>query len=103
MGLEKPLVVIALALVTTTLEALTTDGPWLTLLTRESQSSRTAKFQVTLAEPGPADWSPVSLMAFALTARANLTQLLFFKVRSNGATLEHISGKVTINPEVLQV
>jgi hypothetical protein len=91
----------ALALVKTTLEALKTDGPWLTLFTRESQSAKTAKFQVTLAEPGEGDQFLVSLMAFALTAQANLTQLLVFKVRSNGATLKHVSGKVTINPEVL--
>jgi hypothetical protein len=91
----------ALALIKTTLEALKTDGPWLTLFTRESQSAKTAKFQVTLGEPGQGDQFLVSLMAFALTARANLTQLLIFKVRSNDATLKHVSGKVTINPEVL--
>ena len=91
----------ALALVKTTLEALKTDGSWLTLFTRESQSAKTAKFQVTLADPGQGDQFLVSLMAFALTAETNLTQLLIFKVRSNGATLRHVSGKVTINPEVL--
>ncbi|MCU0559566.1 MAG: adenylate/guanylate cyclase domain-containing protein [Desulfobacterales bacterium] len=40
----------ALALVRTTLEALRTDGPWLTLFPRESQTAKTAKFQVKLAE-----------------------------------------------------
>ena len=91
----------ALALIKTTLEALKTDGPWLTLFTAESQSAKTAKFQVTLAEPGQGDQFLVSLMAFALTAQANLTQVLIFKGRSNGVTLKHVSGKVTINPEVL--
>jgi hypothetical protein len=40
-------------------------------------------------------------MAFAMTAESNLTQLLIFKTRSSGAALRHLSGKVTINPEVL--
>jgi hypothetical protein len=91
----------ALAIVKTTLEALKTDGPWLTLFTRESQTAKTAKFQVTLAQQGEGDQFLVSLMAFALEARAILTQVLVLKVRSNGATLKHVSGKVTIDPEVL--
>jgi hypothetical protein len=91
----------ALALIKTTLEALKTEGPWLTVFTRESQFAKTAKFQVTLAEPGQGDQFLVSLMAFALKAQANLTQVLIFKLRANGATLKHLSGKVTINPDVL--
>jgi hypothetical protein len=91
----------ALSIVKTTMEALKTDGPWLTLFTQESQSAKTAKFQVTLALQGEGDQFLVSLMAFALEAKANLTQVVFFKVRSNEATLKHVSGKVTIDPEVL--
>lgn len=91
----------ALEVVVTALEALKTDGPWLTLFTRESQSAKTAKFQVTLAQEGEGDQFLVSLMAFTLEAKSALTQVLFFKVRSNEATLKQWSSKVTINSTVL--
>lgn len=91
----------ALEIVKTSLEALKTDGPWLTLFTRESQSAKTAKFQVTLAHEGEGDQFLVSLMAFTLEAESALTQVLFFKVRSNEAILKQCSAKVTINSTVL--
>ncbi len=40
-------------------------------------------------------------MAFALSANAKLTQVLFFRFRGNKITLKHASGKVTINTKVL--
>jgi hypothetical protein len=94
----------ALAVVQATLDALksmSTDSPWLTLFNRESQSANTARFQVTLAEPGEADQFLVSLMAFGIEAQATLTQVLFFKFKSSEASLKHYSGKVTINTHVL--
>jgi hypothetical protein len=83
------------------LQSLSADSPWITIFNRESQSAHTARFQVTLVEPGKEDQFLVSLMAFGLEARASLMQVLFFKFRSNEATLKHYSGKVTINSSVL--
>ncbi len=83
------------------LKSMSADSPWITLFNRESLSANTARFQVTLAEQGVDDQFIVSLMAFGLEARAKLTQVLFFKYRSNEATLKHYSGKVTINSHVL--
>lgn len=93
-----------LAVVIATLDALksmSTNSPWITLFNRESQSANTARFQVTLAEELDDEQLLVSLMAFGLEANATLTQVLFFKFRSNEASLKHYSGKVTINPSVL--
>ena len=90
-----------LEIVKTTLEALKTDGPWLTLFTRQSQSAKTAKFQITLAHEGEGDQFLVSLMTFALEAASALTQVLSFKVRMNEATLKQRSAKITINSAVL--
>jgi hypothetical protein len=93
----------ALALVTKTLESLksmTADSPWITLFHRESRSAKTARFQITLAEPGSKGLL-VTLMAFGLKADATVTQVLFFKFRKDKATLRHSSGKVTINATVL--
>lgn len=94
----------ALALVTTTVEALKSmnaDSPWITIFSRESQTARTARFQVSLAEQAADGQFLVSLMAFGLEARSRVTQVLFFKVRKSDANLKHYSGKVTINTRVL--
>jgi hypothetical protein len=40
-------------------------------------------------------------MAFGLNASSMLTQLLFFKFRSDGVELQHASGSVTISEQVL--
>lgn len=93
-----------LTVIQATLDALKSmdeGSPWITIFNRESQSSKTARFQVTLAEPGEEDQFLVSLMAFGLEAKAGLTQVLFFKFKSSAATLKHYSGKVTINSDVL--
>jgi len=93
-----------LAVIKATLDALksmSAESPWITIFTRESQSAKTARFQVTLAEQGEEDQFLVSLMAFGLEAKATLTQVLFFKFKSNEASLKHYSGKVTINTHVL--
>lgn len=83
------------------LKSMSEDSPWITLFNRESQSANTARFQVTQAEQGDSDDFLVSLMAFGLKAKAELTQVLFFKFKSSEATLNHYSGKVTINSHVL--
>ena len=94
----------ALALVKTTITSLKKmdkDSPWLTLFNRESQRATTACFQVSLAQQDPSGQFMVTLMAFALEARKTVTQVLFFKVKKNEATLRHYSGGVTINTGVL--
>lgn len=94
----------ALSLVKTTLEALQSmnaSSPWITLFSRESQTARTARFQVTLAEQEPSGQFLVSLMAFGLEAQSTITQVLFFKARKNEVRLRHHSGRVTINTAVV--
>lgn len=93
-----------LALLKTTLEALQSmdaDNPWITIFSRESQSARVARFQVSLAEQAPDGQFIVRTMAFALKAQSEITQVLFFKARSSEAQLRHYSGNVTINTGVL--
>jgi hypothetical protein len=94
----------ALVVVQATLDALQSmpeNSPWITLFNRQSQSAKSAKFQVTLAEQAENGEFLVSLMAFGLTATSTLTQVLFFKFRSSDVSLKHFSGKVTIDSEVL--
>ena len=94
----------ALALVKTTLESLqqmNEDSPFITFFDRESRSARTARFQISLAEQNADGQFFVTLMAFAMEAKSNITQVLFFKSKKDEATLKHSSGKVTINTPVL--
>jgi hypothetical protein len=94
----------ALALVKTTLEALQKmdeRSPWITLFDRESQSANTARFQVGLVEQDATHGLLLSLMAFGLEARLDVTQVLFFKFRTNDVRLQHHSGKVAINAPML--
>ena len=94
----------ALEVVTATLNALksmSADSPWIRLFNRESQSARLGRFQVTLAEQGPQDDFLVSLMAFGLEAKSNLTQILFVKFHTNDVILKHYSGKITVDATVL--
>src|SRR5262245_1323099 len=94
----------ALAVVQATLNAMKTmaDGPWMTLFKRESQAAKTARFQVTVAEPGTAGGAVISLMAFELDTNSTLVQVLFFKFQSADVTLRHASGKVTVDMNLLE-
>jgi len=83
------------------LQSMSENSPWITLFSRESQSANAARFQVTLAEQGEDDQFLVSMIAFGLEAKADLTQVLFFKFRSNEISLKHFAGKVTIDSYVL--
>ena len=93
----------ALAVITSTLTALKKvdeESSWITLFNRESQSANTARFQVTVAEERDNKLS-VSLISFGLEATTKLTQVLFFKFRSNEATLQYHQGKVAIQRDVV--
>jgi hypothetical protein len=95
----------ALVVVRKTLEALqkmSADSPWITLFHRESQSANTARFQVSVVDAEEDARFLVSLIAFGLEAERNVTQVLFFKFHRNAVTLQHHSGKVTINVPVLE-
>lgn len=83
------------------LQSMSENSPWITLFGRESQSANAARFQVTLAEQGEDDQFLVSMIAFGLEAKSDLTQVLFFKFRSNEISLKHFAGKVTIDSYVL--
>lgn len=95
----------ALAVITTTLEAMKSmdeDNPWITIFNRESRKAKAARFQIALAEETADGQFMVNLMAFALEAESSITQVLFFKIRKNKVDLRHSSGQVTINETVLR-
>lgn len=91
--------VAALNAVIGTIQALKSVGegkPWFTLFHREAQAASTAHFQVSLVHPGEGDSFMVSLMACLLKASSGLTQVAFFKFRSEAATLQVRAAEVTV-------
>lgn len=94
----------ALSVVTSTLEAMKSmeaDNPWITIFDRESRTAQTARFQIALAQEEENGQFLVTIMAFGLKAESTLTQVLFFKIRSDKAKFKHSSSRVTINQIVL--
>jgi hypothetical protein len=92
----------ALAAVIATVNALQQAGgatPWFTLFRRESQKASTAHFQVSLVHPGEGDAFLVSLMAFAITAEQEVTQVAFFRFDTRAASLDQLSARVTVGLE----
>jgi hypothetical protein len=83
------------------MEEMDNSSPWLTVFNKEAQHTRAARFQVGLATQEVDGQFFVDLMAFGLEAKASITQVLFFKSKKSEATLQHYSGRVTINTEVL--
>jgi hypothetical protein len=93
----------ALVMIAGTLQALQSmdeGNPWITLFSQESMSAESASFQVSAAETGPDGVPFVTLAAFGLNAKTKMTQVLFFKARSNDVTLRHCSSKITMNADV---
>jgi hypothetical protein len=93
----------ALAVIQSTLEAMKamSSGSWMTIFKRETQAApKTPHFEITAAEPSD-DGVRLSLMAFELEAKSNLTQVLFFKFRSADITFRHASGRVMIDSKLL--
>jgi hypothetical protein len=94
----------ALAIVKSALDSLhqmDASSPFITLFNRESQVAKAARFQISVAEQGPDGQFMVTLMAFGLQAKSEVTQVLFFRWRKGDATFQHYDGKVTINTTVL--
>lgn len=92
----------ALAAVIATVDALQRAGgatPWFTLFRRESQKASTAHFQISLVHPGAGDAFLVSLMAFAITAEQEVTQVAFFRFDTRAASLDQLSARVTVGLE----
>jgi hypothetical protein len=89
----------ALVVVKTALEALQSmneNSPWITLFDRQSKVGNSARFQVATAQVDASGLLQVALVAFNLTTRSNLTQVLFVKWSSSSTRLQYASGKATI-------
>ena len=92
----------AVKIVTDTLAALRKldeGSPAVTIFRRETHRD-TGRFQVSVAEQD-ASGMAVALLAFTLEASTTLTQVLFFKLKSEDARLKYVSSKLHVSEDVL--
>lgn len=94
----------ALEIVTKTINALHSmneNQPWITIFNRESRAGKIGRFQITLVNQETEKDFLVTLMAFSMTAKATLTQVLFFRAKSSEVTLRHTKSQVTIASDIV--
>lgn len=80
------------------LQEMDKNNPWITVFNRASQHARGAKLQFGFVDTDPADPSAISvkLLAVALDAKKEITQVLFFKLSKSEATLRKAEGQLGI-------
>lgn len=83
------------------LKAMNPDTSWLTIFSRETQHASIARFQIGLVEPGEAGDVFVTMLACLIEGQASVTQVLFFKYRSEHANFKGNSAKISINRGIL--
>jgi hypothetical protein len=90
----------ALPIITATvaaLKAMKSNSPWITIFSREAQKAKIARFQIGLVDKEQSGDVFVSMVAYLIEAKHEITQLLFFKFRSANASFKANSSKVSIN------
>lgn len=78
------------------------DTSWLTIFDRETKRASMARFQVGLVEQEEDAQVRVALLGCLIQARSSITQVLFFKFRSEHASFKSNSGTVTIDEASLR-
>ena len=95
--------VAATTVITTILEGLAQmdqDTPWITLFDRSSQRASANQFQLSRAALDLDGRPRISVACFDLDANRSITQVLFFKISSSGATLSQFGAQLGINEPV---
>lgn len=95
----------ALTLVKTALDAMKKMGdgaPWMTVFKRTTENTQLSRFQVTTAEKSANGGAMISMMTFKLGTKSNVTQVLFFNIKSAKVDFQHASGKVTLEKSLAE-
>lgn len=86
----------------TSLQSMAKDAPLITLFNKQSRHARVARFQLTTITNDPNQGYLVEIMAFVLNAKAEITQVLFFKVTRNKSSLKRSLAKLSLNVAALE-
>lgn len=78
------------------LQSMAENSPWITLFDHQSKVQKSARFQVATAEVDASGLVQVALVGFALKAKSEFGQVLFFKFAKSSTSLEYAAGTATI-------
>lgn len=84
------------------LQAMKAGQPFLTLFDHASQRAEAQLFQISYVDAGADKHPRINLATYSLEASASVTQVLFFKVSLNGATLRTHGAKLSINAAIFE-
>ncbi|QGF23476.1 hypothetical protein [Raineyella fluvialis] len=95
----------ALAIVTAalkSLQAMDQESPWITLFDRRGKDATAVGFQVANCEASDDGGAALHAVDFRLRAKQTLTQVLFFKLTRNEASLFRRGVVLELTPDVLK-
>ena len=83
------------------LHEMNSEQPFITLFNKRSRHGKIGKFQFTYVHQDPDHGLAAEVMAFALDAKENITQVLFFKLTKGETTLRRSLGTLSIDTQAL--
>lgn len=83
------------------LESMGQGSPWITLFQEKSQTVTGAKFGVSVVDAGPGGGATLRSAYFTVNAARKITQILFFKLATEGATVDGAKSTLSIGDQVL--
>jgi hypothetical protein len=83
------------------LHQMAADKPFITLFDKQSRHAKIGRFQFTYVHHDPEHGLAAEIMAFALDAKENVTQVLFFRLKKGETTLRRSLGTLSIDTVAL--
>jgi len=84
------------------LEDMNKDTPWLTLFQRKSQTVKGAKFGLSAVDAGPGGGAQVKTVFFGVKASSAITQVLFLKIATSGATVKTALSDMMLGAQIIE-
>lgn len=78
------------------------DAPFITLFNKRTRSGRIGRFQLTHVRDAPGQGLLAEIMAFALDADEQVTQVLFFKLKKSSTKLRRSNASLSIDTAALR-
>ena len=96
-----PAAVAAVVAVLNGLHQMNKDKPFITLFDKRSRHGKIGRFQLTYVHKGPDGALAAEVMAFALNAEENVTQVLFVKLHKGKTELRRSLGTLSVDTVAL--
>lgn len=84
------------------LQSMTSDSPQITIFSRESQRANIGRVQFTTIRNDAQQGLLAETMAFGLSAKESVTQILLFKLHKSRATLRRSVGTMSLNRPAIE-